>query len=107
MGPQPPPGMPHEDAPHSDAIAQVLRLGGILRRRWLVVVASTVVCVAAAAAAVNMLKPRWKASATIVLHMSGPQVMDKVKAVGEDAEARAAGAQQSWLADPNARTGAR
>ncbi|MFO0635913.1 MAG: Wzz/FepE/Etk N-terminal domain-containing protein [Nannocystaceae bacterium] len=69
-----------EEAPHTDAIAQVLRVLAILRRRWLVVVVTMVLAVASAALAVTMLRPRWRASASVVLNVSGPQVLDKVKA---------------------------
>lgn len=80
-----------DDGGQVDVIAQLLRVVSILRRRWLVVAVTTVLCVAAAALALRMLKPRWKASATIVIHMSGPQVLDKVEGVGEDAESRVIG----------------
>ncbi|MBK8234072.1 MAG: polysaccharide biosynthesis tyrosine autokinase [Deltaproteobacteria bacterium] len=80
-----------EEAPHTDAIAQVLRVLSILRRRWLVVAVTVVLAVAAAALAVTMLRPRWRASTSVVLHMSGPQVLDKVKGIAEDADARVVG----------------
>ncbi len=63
----------------------------ILRRRWLVIIATTVVCIAASIGVLRLLEPRWQASASIVLHMSGPQVLDKVEGVGEDAQARLLG----------------
>lgn len=85
------PGLPEDDQAQSDAIAQLLRMVGVLRRRWLVVLATTVVCVAGALLALQMLQPRWRATASIVLNMSGPQVLDKVKGVSEDAEARLLG----------------
>lgn len=88
---QGPAGRPDEEAAHADVLAQVMRILGILRRRWLVVAVTTVMCVAAAALAITLLQPRWKASATVLLHMSGPQVLDKVKGVSEDAEARLVG----------------
>ncbi|MBX7081685.1 MAG: polysaccharide biosynthesis tyrosine autokinase [Nannocystaceae bacterium] len=80
-----------EEAPHTDAIAQVLRVLAILRRRWLVVVVTMVLAVASAALAVTMLRPRWRASASVVLNVSGPQVLDKVKGVAEDSDARVVG----------------
>jgi capsular exopolysaccharide synthesis family protein len=91
--PVPAPGAPgHDDeAAHADAIAQVLRVLGILRRRWLVVAVTTVLACAAAALAITMLQPRWRATATVVLHTTGPQVFDKVKGVTEDAEGRLIG----------------
>lgn len=80
-----------EDAPHSDVIAQVLRVVAILRRRWLVVMVTTVLAIASAALALTMLQPRWRASATVVLHMSGPQVLDKVKGVADEGDSRLVG----------------
>jgi capsular exopolysaccharide synthesis family protein len=92
VDPPPVPRGVYEDEGHqTDAIAQLVRVAAILRRRWLVVVATTVLCVTAAAMAINMLQPRWRASASIVLHTSGPQVFDKVKGVSEDAEGRVSG----------------
>jgi capsular exopolysaccharide synthesis family protein len=82
---------PDDDAPHSDAIAQVMRVLAILRRRWLVVMVTVVLAVASAALALTLLRPRWKASATVVLHMTGPQVLDKVKGVVEDGDSRVLG----------------
>ena len=82
---------PDEDGPQADFIAQLLRVITILRRRWLVVLVTTVLCVAGAAVGVDMLQSRWRSSATIVLQMSGPQVLDKVQGVAEDAEARLIG----------------
>jgi len=80
-----------EDGPHPDAVAQFIRVLAILRRRWLVVFITTGLCVAGAALALHMLKPKWKASATIVLHTSGAQVLDKVQGVTEDSADRIAG----------------
>jgi len=47
-----------------------------------------VVAVAGSFAAISMLRPKWRASATVVLHLAGPQVLDKVKGVTEDNEGR-------------------
>lgn len=82
---------PEEEAAHADVLAQLMRVLAILRRRWLVVGVTTTLCVAAAALAIMLLQPRWKATASVVLHMSGPQVLDKVKGVVEDAEGRVLG----------------
>ncbi len=70
------------------AMEQLMRFLAILRRRWLVVAVATVLALAGAAVAITTLRPRWRASATVVLHLSGPQVLDKVKGVTEDNEAR-------------------
>ncbi|MCA9707838.1 MAG: polysaccharide biosynthesis tyrosine autokinase [Myxococcales bacterium] len=86
-----PPPRPEDEAAHADVLAQVMRLLAILRRRWLVVVVTTTLCLAAASLAIMLLQPRWKATASVVLHMSGPQVLDKIKGVAEDAEGRVLG----------------
>nr|WP_276603824.1 Wzz/FepE/Etk N-terminal domain-containing protein [Nannocystis pusilla] len=65
-----------------------MRFLAILRRRWLVVAVITVLALAGAAIAITALQPRWRASATVVLHLGGPQVLDKVKNVTEDSESR-------------------
>ncbi|MCA9718620.1 MAG: polysaccharide biosynthesis tyrosine autokinase [Myxococcales bacterium] len=70
------------------AMEQLLRIAAILRRRWLAVTASTVLCIAGALVAIVLLQPRWRAEATVVLHVSGPQVLDKIKGVSDDAEGR-------------------
>ncbi|HEY0134654.1 MAG TPA: Wzz/FepE/Etk N-terminal domain-containing protein, partial [Nannocystis sp.] len=70
------------------AMEQVMRFVGILRRRWLVVAVCTVVAVAGSFVAISVLQPRWVASATVVLHLSGPQVLDKMKGVSDDNEGR-------------------
>lgn len=91
LAPGPPLSRPEDEAAHADVLAQVMRLLTILRRRWLVVAVTTTLCLAAAALAIMLLQPRWKATASVVLHMSGPQVLDKVKGVAEDAEGRVLG----------------
>lgn len=70
------------------AVETLMRLLGILRRRWLVLGVTTVVAVAGAVVVLSIMQPRWRASATVVLHVSGPQVLDKVKGVTDDAEGR-------------------
>lgn len=80
-----------DEPPTVDALAQLLAILSILRRRWLIVTLSTALGLAGAAVAIQLLEPRWRATASIVLHMSGPQVLDKIKGVTEDAEARISG----------------
>ena len=65
-----------------------MRFAGVLRRRWLVVLVTVVLAVAGAFAAISLLRPRWRANATVVLHLAGPQVLDKVKGVSDDNEGR-------------------
>ncbi|MCY0987085.1 polysaccharide biosynthesis tyrosine autokinase [Nannocystis sp. ILAH1] len=89
----PPPGTaPAPDPTGPDeadrAMEQLMRFLAILRRRWLVVAVMTVLALAGAAIAITALQPRWRASATVVLHLGGPQVLDKVKNVTEDTESR-------------------
>lgn len=67
---------------------QVMRFVGVLRRRWLVVAVTVVLAVAGAFAAISLLRPRWRANASVVLHLAGPQVLDKVKGVSDDNEGR-------------------
>ena len=67
---------------------QVMRFAGVLRRRWLVVLVTVVLAVTGAFAAISLLRPRWRANATVVLHLAGPQVLDKVKGVSDDNEGR-------------------
>lgn len=78
------------EAPETEAggLAQLWRFVMVLRRRWMVVVACTFLGLAAALAAAATLPRKWEAKASVVLHMSGPQVLDKVKGVTEDAEGR-------------------
>lgn len=88
---------PHHNTPQAEgtgadeadrAMEQVMRFLGILRRRWLVVAVTTVLAVAASFVAISMLKPKWRAHTTMVLHLAGPQVLDKMKGVSDDNEGR-------------------
>jgi len=71
--------------------AQVVSVAAILRRRWLVVALCMVLCLCGAAAAIKLVQPKWRANATILLHMSGPKVLDKVHGVSDDDEERRTG----------------
>jgi len=79
-GSSPPPG-PHE------AVGQLLRLFDVLRRRWLVWAATTALCVTAAGLALRFVPPRYRASASLVLHQGGAGVLDKVKGLSENGAA--------------------
>jgi len=70
------------------AMEQLARFGSILRRRWLIVSVTSVLAISGAFAAISMLKPKWRASSSLVLHLAGPQVLDKVKGVSDDNEGR-------------------
>lgn len=70
-------------SPH-EAVAQLLRLLGVLRRRWLSWASMVALCVAAAGLAVRLVPARYEASASLVLHQGGPQVLDKVRGVSEE-----------------------
>lgn len=72
----------------TEVVENISHVVGILRRRWLLVVVLTLVGVAASAAALAALQPQYRASTTVVLHMSGPRVLDKIKGVTDDADAR-------------------
>lgn len=90
------PPSPPEPAPteghtkDGDPLVQLLAFVTTLRRRWVVVALSTMMSLCAAALALQILPPKWRASATVVLHASGSQVFDKVKGVAEDSESRVA-----------------
>jgi polysaccharide biosynthesis transport protein len=86
-----PPSRPGADAGPDEAdraVEQLMRFVGVLRRRWLVVAVTVVVAIAGSFVAISMLRPKWRASATVVLHLAGPQVLDKVKGVTDDNEGR-------------------
>lgn len=87
---------PASDSRDTDAFVQLHHVGRVLRRRWPIVALSTGLGLAGAAVALQMLAPKWRASATIVLHASGPQVFDKVKGVSEDSESRVTSYQQYY-----------
>ncbi|MCA9710402.1 MAG: ATP-binding cassette domain-containing protein, partial [Myxococcales bacterium] len=76
--------------PH-EAVIQLLRLLEVLRRRWLVWVATTGLCVAVAGLALRFVPPRYRASASLVLHQQAPEVLDKVEGLSERAGSGDAG----------------
>ena len=82
------PAGPETPETEAGGLAQLGRLLLVLRRRWMVVVACTFLGLAAALVAAALLPRKWEARASVVLHMSGPQILDKVKGVTEDAEGR-------------------
>lgn len=81
-GPQPRDGVEPEGA--TDALDALLRLLAILARRWLVLTVTTVLAVAIGVLALSLLRPHWRATATLVVNPSGPQVLDKVRGVNEE-----------------------
>lgn len=68
----------------TDALDALLRLLAILGRRWLVLTVTTALAVAIGVLAISLLRPQWRATATLVVNPSGPQVLDKVQGVNED-----------------------
>lgn len=72
------------EAGATDALDALLRLLAILGRRWLVVVVTTMLAVAIGILAVSLLRPYWRATATLVVNPGGPQVLDKVVGVNEE-----------------------
>lgn len=78
----------HSSAPGPhEAVAQLMRLLAVLRRRWLLWVATTGLCIAVAGLALRFVPERYQASASLVLHQGGPEVLDKVQGVGQDGTA--------------------
>ncbi len=82
LGPRDRGGAEHEGA--TDALDALLRLLAILGRRWLVITVTTALAVAAGVLVLSLLRPQWRATATLVVNPSGPQVLDKVRGVNED-----------------------
>lgn len=74
--------------PSHEAIAQLVRLGAVLRRRWLVWTATTGLFVVVAALGLRLLPSRYEASASVVLDQGGPGVLDKVQGVTEEGQLR-------------------
>jgi succinoglycan biosynthesis transport protein ExoP len=68
----------------TDALDALLRLLAILGRRWLVLTVTTVLALAVGVLAISLLRPYWRATATLVVNPSGPQVLDKVQGVNEE-----------------------
>lgn len=68
----------------TDALDALVKLLGILGRRWLLVAVVTALALAAGVLTISLLPPQWRASATLVVNSSGGQVLDKVKGVNED-----------------------
>jgi capsular exopolysaccharide synthesis family protein len=68
----------------TDALDALLRLLAILGRRWLVLTVTTVLAVAIGVLAISLLRPQWRATATLVVNPTGPQVLDKVRGVNEE-----------------------
>ncbi|PRP96498.1 putative tyrosine-protein kinase in cps region [Enhygromyxa salina] len=68
----------------TDALDALLKLLTILGRRWLVIAVTTVLAVAVGVLAISLVQPQWRATATLVVNPSGPQVLDKVRGVNEE-----------------------
>ncbi|HLT37011.1 MAG TPA: polysaccharide biosynthesis tyrosine autokinase [Enhygromyxa sp.] len=62
----------------------MLRLLAILGRRWLVLTVTTVLAIAIGVLVISLLRPQWRATATLVVNPSGPQVLDKVRGVNDE-----------------------
>ncbi|HVI01446.1 MAG TPA: polysaccharide biosynthesis tyrosine autokinase [Enhygromyxa sp.] len=72
----------------------MLRLLTILGRRWLVLTVTTVLAVALGVLAISLLRPHWRATATLVVNPSGPQVLDKVRGVNDEEQSDRQGYKQ-------------
>jgi capsular exopolysaccharide synthesis family protein len=68
----------------TDALDALLKLLGILGRRWLLIAVVTGLALAAGVLALSLLRPVWRASATLVVNSSGGRVLDKVEGVTDD-----------------------
>ena len=78
----------------TDALDALLRLLTILGRRWLVLTVTTVLAVALGVLAISLLRPHWRATATLVVNPSGPQVLDKVRGVNDEEQSDRQGYKQ-------------
>jgi succinoglycan biosynthesis transport protein ExoP len=68
----------------TDALDALVKLLAILGRRWILVAVFTVLALAVGVLTISLLRPQWRATATLVVNPSGSQVLDKVKGVNED-----------------------
>lgn len=68
----------------TDALDALLKLLGILGRRWLLIAVVTGLALASGVLALSLLRPVWRASATLVVNSSGGRVLDKVEGVTDD-----------------------
>jgi len=73
-----------DDDGATDALDAMLRLLGILGRRWLIIAVTTGLAVAAGVLAISLLRPYWRATATLVVNPGGAQVLDKIRGVAEE-----------------------
>jgi capsular exopolysaccharide synthesis family protein len=61
-----------------------IQLTSILRARWPVVGITALFSVAAMLLVITMMRPYWRATASIVVNASGPQVLDDVRGVNDE-----------------------
>ncbi|MEE9383490.1 MAG: polysaccharide biosynthesis tyrosine autokinase [Nannocystaceae bacterium] len=80
----------------AEVVDTMLGFLGVLKRRWLTVAVVTLLTVGAGVFTTMMLRPRWEASATLVLNLTGPQVLDTVKGINEDDQWGIAGYKQYY-----------
>ncbi|WP_106089098.1 GumC family protein [Enhygromyxa salina] len=64
-------------------MGSVLEILTILRRRWLRVAVTCLIVVVTTVLAVSLLRPQYRAEATLLLQPSGAQVLDEVQGLGE------------------------
>ena len=84
------PGNGNDDDDAGDVFATVVRVADSLRRRWLVVAIVVAFAVASMVLIVSMLRPHWKASTTLVINLTGPQILDTVQGVNDEERTAAA-----------------
>ncbi len=66
-----------------------MRVFATLRRRWLIVAATTVVVVSLVALFVSVVRPEWRAETTLLINLTGPEVLDKVRGVNQEDDSTA------------------
>jgi succinoglycan biosynthesis transport protein ExoP len=64
-------------------MGSLLAVTEILRRRWLLVAVSCVVIVASTIVVISLMRPQYRAEATLLLNPRGPEVLDDVEGVEE------------------------
>lgn len=68
----------------ADAVDALFGTVSVLRRRWMVVAACFVLVVAFTAAVLTVVRPQYRSTATVLIHQTGPAVLDKVRGVNEE-----------------------
>ena len=75
---------PAEPRGPAEVLDTVFGFFGVLRRRWLTMVFTVLLSAGGGVFAGMVLPPAYEATATLVLNLAGPQILDTVKGVSED-----------------------